>query len=87
MLVCLAPPSVFCCCNKGVLIIRLFQGKPVTTGTGEGEKNRKLISELFSKSVYLYDANTFKLITKYDKQKDLMDDLKISLKTIIKYKD
>lgn len=63
----------------------MFQGKPVTTG--EGEKNRKLISELFSKSVYLYDANTFKLITKYDKQKDLMDDLKISLKTIIKYKD
>lgn len=56
-------------------------GKPVT------EKNKKLISELFSKSVYLYDANTFKLIAKYDKQKDLMDDLKISPKTVIKYKD
>jgi len=56
-------------------------GKPVT------EENKKLISQLFSKPVYLYDANTFELIAKYDKQKSLIEALKISPKTIIKYKD
>lgn len=56
-------------------------GKPVT------EQNKKLISEMFSKSVYLYDANTLILINKYDKQDDLIKDLKISPKTLIKYKD
>nr|YP_009254051.1 hypothetical protein [Hypomyces aurantius]ANC62737.1 hypothetical protein [Hypomyces aurantius] len=56
-------------------------GKPVT------EDNKKLISELFSKKVYLYDANTLKLINKYDKQMDMTKDLNISSKTIIKYKD
>lgn len=33
-------------------------GKPVT------EENKKLISKLFSKIVYLYDANTLVLINK-----------------------
>jgi group I intron endonuclease len=56
-------------------------GKPVTDST------RKMISELFSKPVFLYDANTFKLISKYDKHKDILDDLKISPKTLVKYKD
>lgn len=56
-------------------------GKPVT------ESNKKLISELFSKSIFLYDANTFNLIAKYDKHKDLMLDLNISSKTVVKYKD
>ena len=56
-------------------------GKPVT------ESNKKLISELFSKSIYLYDANTLILICKYDKQQDLLDSLKVSSKTIVKYKD
>lgn len=56
-------------------------GKPVT------ESNKKLISEFFSKSVYLYDANTFELICKYAKQKDPMEGLNISPKTRIKYKD
>lgn len=56
-------------------------GKPVT------EENKKLISDLFRKEIYLYDANTFSLIAKYDKQQDLIDDLKISSKTIVKYKN
>ena len=56
-------------------------GKPVT------EENKKLISKLFSKSIYLYDANTLKLIKKYDKHKDIIQDLTVSSKTIVKYKD
>lgn len=56
-------------------------GKPVT------EENKKLISKMFSKSIYLYDANTFKLINKYDKHKDIIKDLNISPKTLVKYKN
>nr|YP_009749720.1 hypothetical protein HGG39_mgp04 [Calonectria ilicicola]QIJ45878.1 hypothetical protein [Calonectria ilicicola]QIJ45977.1 hypothetical protein [Calonectria ilicicola] len=56
-------------------------GKPVT------EKNKKLISEMFSKNVYVYDANTFKLINKYDKHQDILKDMSISPKTLVKYKD
>lgn len=48
---------------------------------------KKLISKLFSQSIFLYDANTFNLIAKYDRHQDLMDDLKISSKTVVKYKD
>jgi len=47
-------------------------GKPVT------ESNKKLISDFFRKSVYLYDANTLTLIANYSKHKDLVDDLGIS---------
>lgn len=50
-------------------------GKPVT------EENKKLISKLFSKNVYLYDANTLKLISKYERHQDLVKDLNISSKT------
>lgn len=56
-------------------------GKPVT------EENKKLISELFSKFVYLYDANTLTLINRYSKHKDLIEGLGISSKTLVKYKD
>ena len=56
-------------------------GKPVT------EANKKLISKLFSKPIFLYDANTFKLIFKFNKHNDLIQELKISSKTLIKYKD
>lgn len=56
-------------------------GKPVT------EKNKELISQLFSKPLYLYDANTLILIAKYPKQLDLIKELKISTKTVVKYKD
>ena len=56
-------------------------GKPVT------ESNKMLLSNLYSKSVYLYDANTLTLIDKYSKHKDLVDYLGISSKTLIKYKD
>ena len=56
-------------------------GRPVTS------TNKKLISDLFSKSVYLYQANSLTLIAKYDKHKDLIDAIKISPKTLIKYKD
>lgn len=58
-----------------------MHGKPVTDST------RKIISELFSKPVFLYDANTLKLLSKYDKHRDILDDLKISPKTLVKYKD
>jgi len=37
--------------------------------------------------VYLYDANTFTLIARYSKHKDLVKDLGISSKTLIKYND
>jgi hypothetical protein len=56
-------------------------GKPVT------EENKKLISALFSKPVYLYDANSLKLINKYENHKQLIESLNISPKTIVKYKD
>lgn len=56
-------------------------GKPVT------DVNKKLISELFRKSVYLYDANTLTLIQKFNRHADLSREFNISPKTIIKYKD
>jgi group I intron endonuclease len=56
-------------------------GKPVT------EEVKNIISKIWSKPVYLYDAQTLELIAKYDQQKSLIEDLKISTKTIIKYKD
>lgn len=56
-------------------------GKPVT------KANKKLISDMFRKDVYLYDANTLELISKFDKHKDLIQELNISSKTIVKYKD
>ena len=31
------------------------------------KENKELISKLWSKYVYLYDANTFSLIAKYDR--------------------
>jgi group I intron endonuclease len=46
-------------------------GKPVSDST------KKMISEFFSKSIYLYDSNTLKLIAKYDKHKDVLNDLKM----------
>lgn len=49
-------------------------GKPVT------EENKKLISELFSKPIYVYDANTLVLIAKFNKQKDLITEFKVSTK-------
>ena len=55
--------------------------KPVT------EENKKRISDLFRKNVYLYDANTFTLIAKYDRHKDLVDALSMSSKTLVKYLD
>ena len=56
-------------------------GKPVT------EINRKLISKMFNKEVYIYDANTLILVEKYHKQKDVIESLQISPKTLLKYKD
>lgn len=56
-------------------------GKPVT------EENKKLISKLFSKPIYLYDANTLTLIAQFERQKDLIEVLKVSTKTLVKYKD
>lgn len=56
-------------------------GKPVR------DANKNLISKLFSKTIYLYDAHTFKLISKYSRHIDLIKELKISSKTLVKYKD
>lgn len=51
------------------------------------KENKELISKLWSKSVYLYDANTFSLIAKYDRHQDIVKELKMSSKTVIKYKN
>ena len=48
---------------------------------------KKLISDLFRKDVYLYDAKTLTLISKYNSHKDLIKELQISSKTIVKFKD
>jgi group I intron endonuclease len=56
-------------------------GKAVT------DVNKNLISKLFSKTVYLYDAHTFKLIAKYSRHGLLIKELNISSKTLVKYKD
>jgi hypothetical protein len=49
--------------------------------------NKKLISEFSGKPIYLYDAKTFGLISKFTKHRDLIKELKISNNTLIKYKD
>jgi group I intron endonuclease len=51
-------------------------GKPVS------EANKKLISDLFRKDVYLYDANTLNLIKKLSRHADLVKEIKISPKTL-----
>jgi len=52
------------------------------------EENKKLISKLFSKSLFfLYNTNTFKLLAKFNRHKYLTNKLKMSGKTFIKYKD
>lgn len=51
------------------------------------KKNKELISKLWSKSLYLYDVNTFSLIAKYDRHQDIVKELKMSSKTVIKYKN
>lgn len=56
-------------------------GKPVT------EANKKLISDLFRKDVYLYDANTLNLINKFSKHGDMVKETGISYSSITKYKD
>ena len=56
-------------------------------GIPVSEENKKLISNLFSKSVYVYNANTLTLIRKFDKHQDLVKSLNIAYKTVAKYKD
>ncbi len=46
-------------------------------GKSVSDENKELISKLFSKPIFLYEADTHNLISKYDKQKDLMESLKI----------
>jgi hypothetical protein len=55
-------------------------------GRAVTDDNEILISELFSKTVYLYDAHTSKLITKFSRHGDLVKELNVSSKTLIKYK-
>ena len=56
-------------------------------GRAVTDEDKILISELFSKTVYLYDAYTSKLISKFSRHGDLVKELNISSKTLIKYKD
>lgn len=56
-------------------------GKPVT------DANKKLISDLFRKDVYLYNAKALTLISRYNRHQDLVKELKISSKTLVKFKD
>lgn len=55
-------------------------GLPVT------DKNKKLISEMFSKKIYMYE-NDKGPVRVFDKQKDLLKEMAMSSKTLIKYKD
>lgn len=56
-------------------------GKPVSVA------NKKLISDMFRRKVYLCDANTFTLISKFNSHKDLTNELKMSPKILFKYKN
>jgi group I intron endonuclease len=56
-------------------------------GVPVSDSNKKLISEMFRKPIYLYDANNLTLIASHDRYKDLIDALGISPKTLIKYRD
>nr|YP_009568485.1 hypothetical protein [Drechslerella brochopaga]QBL02565.1 hypothetical protein [Drechslerella brochopaga] len=51
------------------------------------EERKKVILEQFSKELFLYDAKTLNLIKKYSKHEEMITELKVSPKTIIKYKD
>jgi len=54
-------------------------GKPVT------DEMKRIIKEIFSKLIYVYDANNKVLINKYNSRKELIKALKISSKPIVKY--
>lgn len=56
-------------------------GKPVT------DKVKQAIRNTHNIPVFLYNSKTRKLIQKYNSQKELIADLKVSSKTILKYKD
>lgn len=51
--------------------IKPVYGRPVS------DANKKLISDLFRKDVYLYEASTLNLIKKYDRLADLVKDIRI----------
>ena len=50
-------------------------------------KNKKLFSELYSKPVYLYDAKTLEKISEFNKHTDLVKELSMPSKTVVKYID
>jgi group I intron endonuclease len=54
-------------------------GKPVT------EEMKRIVKEFFSRPVYVYDANSKVLINKFNSRKDLIEEFKISSKTVVKY--
>jgi len=51
------------------------------------EERRKQVSDQLSKELFLYEAKTFNLIKKYSKQEELVKELNVSWKTVIKYRD
>lgn len=56
-------------------------GKPVT------DKVKQIIALTYNQPIYLYDAKTLTLIKHYENPKSFVKDLKISTKTVIKYRD
>lgn len=58
-------------------------------GTSITDKNKKLISEMFSKKIYMYEYDNIDKgpIRVFDKQTDLLKEMAMSSKTLIKYKD
>jgi hypothetical protein len=54
---------------------------------GLGTTNAVSSSGMFRKHLYLYDANTLALIKKFASQRDLINELKISSHTVVKYQD
>lgn len=51
------------------------------------EERKHQISKQFSKELFLYDASTLNLIKKYSRQGEMIEELQVSFKTIIKYRD
>jgi group I intron endonuclease len=69
------------------ITIRMTGSNNPMFGREVRDHNKIWISELFSKTVYLYDADSCKLISKFSRHEDLVKELNISSKTLIKYKD
>lgn len=72
---------------KNKLKARMAGNKNHMFGKIVTEQNKKLISHMFSKKTYVYNANNMELIKVFTRHKDLSLEYNMSSKTIVKYKD